>query len=272
MFKYTDPTGHFRIGGESFSGGPLGGFGEGFTGGFAGGGSGILQAFGSGLSLIFDMFSYNAWNEEVVADGSGDSQYYYEYEDSIPPGGILGGVVATPLHFEYGDDESWFSLDTAPSEIELTMVLGILGYVFAPQLQEMLDAKFWGYAHLAGMFVGGGTKVAASWGLKAVGRVFWSGNGNPAVMKTAMNFAKINNMKTLEMTFNGQIMNRINPILPRSLSGKIWNTLSKNFARDTLGDAHFFTTILGPRSSSIWSSVERPILEKNGVQIINHIF
>jgi hypothetical protein len=77
-------------------------------------------------------------------------------------------------------------------------------------------------------------------------------------------------MKTLEMTTSGSAMNAISPYLPRSVSNPIWNNLSRNFANGASGEANFFTTAAGPRASSIWLNVEKPILESNGVNIITN--
>jgi RHS repeat-associated protein len=105
---------------------------------------------------------------------------------------------------------------------------------------------------------------------KGSNRVFWS--GGKEAMDGAMSFAKAKGMKTLEMTFWGRLMNNLNPIVPRSISTPIWNRLSQQFATGTRGTAHFVTTPAGPRSSSIWLTVEKPILDENGVNIITHIF
>ncbi|MFZ2783498.1 MAG: hypothetical protein WAZ36_03805 [Sediminibacterium sp.] len=77
-------------------------------------------------------------------------------------------------------------------------------------------------------------------------------------------------MKTLEMTTRGSIMNTVSPYLPRSISNPIWNSLSRGFAKGATGEAHFFTTPLGPRPGSIWLNVEKPILQQNRVNIITH--
>ncbi|MBX7151979.1 hypothetical protein K1X84_10090 [bacterium] len=100
-----------------------------------------------------------------------------------------------------------------------------------------------------------------------VTRVFWSGEG---AKETAFNFAKNNGMETLEMTTSGRIMDKLHPYLPRFISSPIWKTLSTNFARGASGEAHFFTTPLGPRSTSIWLKIEKPILDLNHVKIVPH--
>jgi len=102
----------------------------------------------------------------------------------------------------------------------------------------------------------------------AAPRVFWS--GGDVAKGAAADFAASNGMKTLEMTTTGSIMNTISPVLPRSISNPIWNRLSSNFASGASGEVNFFTTTAGPRANSIWTTVERPILESNGVNIITN--
>ena len=99
-------------------------------------------------------------------------------------------------------------------------------------------------------------------------RVFWS--GGEIANSSAAEFAAVNGMKTLEMTTKGSIMNTVSPFLPRAVSNPIWNNLSKNFAKGASGEVNFFTTVAGPRPTSVWLNVERPILESNGVNIITN--
>jgi RHS repeat-associated protein len=101
------------------------------------------------------------------------------------------------------------------------------------------------------------------------GRVFWS--GGQVAKGSAAEFAAINGMKTLEMTTTGSIMNTLSPYLPRAVSNPIWNNLSKNFAKGASGEVNFFTTFTGPRATSVWLNVEKPILQSNGVKIIEHV-
>jgi hypothetical protein len=110
-----------------------------------------------------------------------------------------------------------------------------------------------------------GAALSAS---KVSARVFWS--GGQAAKIAAADFAGANGMKTLEMTLRGRIMNTITPMLPRSVTNPIWNNLSRGFAQGASGEAHFFTTPLGPRFGSIWLNIEKPILQNNGVNIIVH--
>jgi RHS repeat-associated protein len=103
----------------------------------------------------------------------------------------------------------------------------------------------------------------------ATGRVFWS--GGKLAKGEAASFAAANGMKTLEMTPAGSIMNTVSPFLPKSITTPIWNNLSSNFAKGAAGEANFFTTVAGPKATSIWSTVEQPILQSNGVKIITNI-
>ena len=102
----------------------------------------------------------------------------------------------------------------------------------------------------------------------STGRVFWSGGG--VAKNAAADFAAGNGMKTLEMTTKGGIMNTISPFLPKAISNPIWNNLSKNFAKGASGEVNMFTTAAGPRATSVWLNVEKPILQSNGVKIITN--
>jgi hypothetical protein len=103
----------------------------------------------------------------------------------------------------------------------------------------------------------------------ATSRVFWSGGD---IAKTAAaDFAKVTGGKTLEMTFTGKIMNSVSPLLPRSVTGPIWNNLSTSFAKGASGSANFFTTPAGPRAGSIWSTIEKPILEQKKIPITTNV-
>ncbi len=118
----------------------------------------------------------------------------------------------------------------------------------------------------AGAQVAVGVKSLFSAG--KAGSVFWS--GGTFAKTAAAEFAEANGMKTLEMTIGGRIMDAISSYLPKSVSTPMWNSMSRTFAEGAAGEAHFFTIPAGPRSGSIWLNVEKPILEKNAVQIISH--
>ncbi|MEM7487384.1 MAG: hypothetical protein AAF348_19415, partial [Bacteroidota bacterium] len=108
-----------------------------------------------------------------------------------------------------------------------TMMAAILGNV-----DEMgyISGSDWGSATIDGLSAIPG----AGW-FKGLGRgffrtakgarVFWS--GGDVAKNSAMNFAKSNGMKTLEMTTSGRIMNTVSPYLPRSVSSPIWDRLSR---------------------------------------------
>ncbi|RZJ91406.1 MAG: hypothetical protein EOO20_05110 [Chryseobacterium sp.] len=134
---------------------------------------------------------------------------------------------------------------------------------------ELAEVGYWGGKAL---WQGGRALFGRELGELAVeggGKVFWS--GGEVAKNAAMDFAKSNGMKTLEMTTRGRVMNTISPYLPRSISNPIWNSLSRSFAAGARGEANFITTTIGPRPTSIWITVEKPILQKNGVNIITHI-
>jgi len=99
------------------------------------------------------------------------------------------------------------------------------------------------------------------------GRVFWS--GGDIAKNAAMDFAKANGMKTLEMTTRGKIMNTISPYLPRTISSPVWNNLSRGFAKGASEEVHFFYNAFRTKANK-YLVIERPILEQNGVNIITH--
>lgn len=94
-------------------------------------------------------------------------------------------------------------------------------------------------------------------------RVFWS--GGDIAKNSAMNFAKANGMKTLEMTTSRRIMNTVNPYLPRSISSPIWDGLSRYFARGATGNINVFQNAAGVSLRSTWRRIEYPILQNNNI-------
>ncbi len=112
--------------------------------------------------------------------------------------------------------------------------------------------------------IGGVLKIGAS---SNVGRVFWSG-GN-AAKNAALEFAKANGLKTLEMTFSGKLMNALTPFMPRSLSGPIWDKLSLGFANGASGAVNVFHSAAGVSLKSTWRRVEYEVLKE--MDIIYHI-
>ena len=104
-----------------------------------------------------------------------------------------------------------------------------------------------------------GGKAAAKGG----GRVFWS--GGDVAKNAAMDFAKSNGMKTLEMTTGGRIMNSVSPYLPRSISSPIWDGLSRNFGRGASENINVFQNAAGVSLKSTWRRIEYPILQNNNI-------
>jgi hypothetical protein len=100
-------------------------------------------------------------------------------------------------------------------------------------------------------------------------RVFWSGGNSTKTV--AADFAANNAMTTLEMTTTGRIMDFASSFLPKSITTPISNKLSTNFSKGALGEATVFTSAAGPRATSIWLTLEKPILEQKGVTIITRI-
>lgn len=104
-----------------------------------------------------------------------------------------------------------------------------------------------------------------------VGRVFWSGGGNPAVEAAARQFATENGLVTLEMTRAGQNLINLTKGLPWSEAGPMWHRMSAAYARGAKGTVHVFHNSGGISLRSAWGTVEYPILNQNGVNIIYHL-
>ena len=204
--------------------------------------------------------SFSFDNISLPVAGISWQKDYYDYYNSDNVSGIVkspGYKVSNPsaLRAEWGTSKSWQTVADAAHFVAVDFIL----LVATDGLMSSAGRSGTLYAELS----------ANSSTINTGGRVFWSG-GN--VAKTAAaNFANANGMKTLEMTISGRIMNSVSPYLPRAVSNPIWNNLSRSFAAGARGEANFFTTTTGPRATSIWMTVERPILQQNGVSIITHI-
>jgi len=105
------------------------------------------------------------------------------------------------------------------------------------------------------------------------GHVFWSSGGNSAVEEAARNFAKDNNMITLEMTDAGKKLQDLieSKNIPWSEAQPMWEELSSGFAREAEGSVHVFHNSGGINVESIWSRTEYGILKSKEVNIIYHI-
>jgi RHS repeat-associated protein len=190
-------------------------------------------------------YSYNLNADGTVSDGEGN-----------------GLVVNSGVSFTTGAGtkiSSWGLM--GPFDSRKPMASGAATPMFftSPAFSWGWAAK--GLSSLWGSAFGSSTSTT--------GRVFWS--GGEVAKSGAADFAAANGMKTLEMTPKGGIMNTVSPFLPRSVSNPIWNNLSTNFAKGATGEVNFFTTAAGPRPSSIWLTVEQPILQSNGVNVITNI-
>ncbi|MBU0505819.1 hypothetical protein KJ708_07505 [bacterium] len=259
--KYTDPTGHFSVG---FGGGNM-----------MGGGIGLSQEFigiilsGPG-SLPTDGMSGNQMNDDTLMMMD-DAKNKVSVPTIIVPGTEFfdGGWV--PFGGTKQEEEaSW--LDVAQ------LVLSIGGLVFDPL--DLIDAAIsavrgnyddaalgLGTALPIGGIIPGLFKIGKK-GQK-IGRVFWS--GGDVAKDAATKFAKMNGKKTIEMTFTGKILDKITTRNNYPLLEPVWRRLSNRFAQGAEGSVDFFRKTTGPRPTSVWNTVEKPILESNSVNIIEHI-
>ena len=135
-----------------------------------------------------------------------------------------------------------------------------------------------------GTFIVGGPAVkgvlsGVSWltrGIRAsrnASRVFWSGTNatGQSAKLAAESLARSQGSVTLEMTLPGKILDSVSPLLPRSMTGPMWTRLSMGFANGAKGQA---TAVLGSKlnPSGVWSTIEKPILERNGVSILEILY
>jgi hypothetical protein len=126
------------------------------------------------------------------------------------------------------------------------------------------------------MTLGGPLLSEANAGANAIkattkGRVFWSGNGNPAVFDEATKFAQANGMTTLEMTRAGQNLTKLTQGMPWEQAKPMWERMSAAYAKGATGDIHVFHNATGGiNMKSVWGSVEYPILKSKNANIIYH--
>ena len=101
-------------------------------------------------------------------------------------------------------------------------------------------------------------------------RVFWSGGGEAEL--AARTFAEKTGRTTLEMTVQGQLLKSMG----REATRKMWKKASKKFAKSAVGkqsEAHVFIYEAKFRGKkSTWLSIEKKVLRKHNISIIEHLF
>jgi hypothetical protein len=104
------------------------------------------------------------------------------------------------------------------------------------------------------------------------GRVFWTGGGASGIAaKAAREYAAANFGTTLAGTNAGKIIIKLTGNTQNWLTGKIWDVASWSYARGAKGSVDVFIH-LSPTSSpwQVYWRIEKPVLEKVGVDIIEH--
>lgn len=135
------------------------------------------------------------------------------------------------------------------------------------------DAAMNFYLSIAGGELGGaalgaiGSRILMN--VASDSRVFWSSCGNMKVMGEAAKYAASKGLKTLEMTRLGKILTRATKMTSDKITAPLWRAASRSFANGASGDIHFFTGVNGPNPTSVWRTVEQPILEYKN--IITHV-
>lgn len=96
----------------------------------------------------------------------------------------------------------------------------------------------------------------------SIGRNFWSG---PGMQTMARNFAEGTGGSTLEMTTAGRLLDAFSPIMPARLEYRLWGLLARPYAA---GSSHYANAFVD-KAGWVWSNVERPILVRRGVKILD---
>lgn len=99
-------------------------------------------------------------------------------------------------------------------------------------------------------------------------RVFWS--GGRTAQSAAEKWAGENGGTTLEMTPAGRATVQATEGLPWSQAKPMWEQASADFASGARGTVHVFHSAAGVSMNSVWRTVEYPILQDNGVNMIFH--
>ncbi|WP_020404502.1 RHS repeat-associated core domain-containing protein [Gracilimonas tropica] len=182
-------------------------------------------------------------------------------EDDAPEGYEYVGKGQADIQAHYNENTSfWGKLFGSGPEIDASNLGATIIQFDAMRHTTSLTVAKNPMAWIAGGPAGAAAKITSA---GRGGRVFWS--GGDIAKNSAMNFAKSNGMKTLEMTTSGRIMNTISPYLPRSVSSPIWDGLSRNFARGATGNINVFQNAAGVSLRSTWRRIEYPILRNNNI-------
>jgi RHS repeat-associated protein len=133
---------------------------------------------------------------------------------------------------------------------------------------EMVNVEFQAALIVTTWGIGNAASQAANGG----GRMFWA--GGEQAMTAATNYAKTTGGTTIGMTRAGQNLERLiqSRNIPWGGAGgarEMWARLSAVYARGATGPVHFFPgSTISP--TSIWLTVEQPILLQRGITIISH--
>jgi hypothetical protein len=98
------------------------------------------------------------------------------------------------------------------------------------------------------------------------GRVFWS--GGEGAKQAADSYAAATGGTTLEMTAAGRALE--GAALPWPEAAPLWKAASGEFAADARGTADVFLS-RAARAESIWTNIERPLLQGSGTSIRVHL-
>ncbi len=226
-----------------------------------------------GADWIQDRFGYYLWDNKATNQESTRANWTYV-------GPSLSDDVSRYRILEEIDGGLYHKNTINPLASLVNMLAGEKLMVekkrYAPVEDHMMQQGVeTGAEMLAGKVVGNAVSKLISPTIntanRTVGRVFWSGNGNPAVEAAARKFATDNGLTTLEMTNAGKNMLKLTENMPWEKACPMWQRMSAQFAKGANGTVHVFQNAGGINVNSVWGKIEYPILQKKGVDIIYHV-
>ena len=203
-------------------------------------------------------------------DPSGNSAIQRQFQQSTLNAWLsVFGPGATEASALAAVEASGTDLARAPS------TGGYFHYLTNPsQMDTDLRYTFYGavgVAAVAGTAAGGGWVVARAFSPGQLTSVFFSGTGASA-QATAV-ATQVGGSTTVGMTLGGRILTVVARPLPQMLTRPVWSMASRIFANGTTGTAMVVQPFAGSVSTtSIWATVELPILMQNAVRITTVLF
>jgi RHS repeat-associated protein len=208
-------------------------------------------------------------NEKQMRKALGKSYHPVQFgKGGVATIGLSNGSIAT-LHA----DNRFAAVTKAPTHESNAYINAPLANEIARRVEPIpkATAAFATVAVASGVALGSAPVAAeAAFATEEGQAVFWS--GYPEAETAAGEFAESTGGSTIESTFGGRILNATNGFT-KGVSGRfnefLWNNASRLYASGATGTANVFL-VQQLREGNAWETIERPILEQWGVQIITH--